>query len=164
MAALLIVGGVALILAAVFVFKDWTAKQATKGRGWVLAGFFAAVVLWVAGLIALASSVDWLADNGHYIAAGGLLVSILVVIGANAHRREEKPSAGDLLKGVVLKSSLRTYRYTWIAIAMLVISGVLIVLWMTNAISLFWVEILVAFLFVIFWTVQTIDVEHEARA
>jgi hypothetical protein len=30
-------------------------------------------------------------------------------------------------------------------------------------VSLFWVEILVALLFVLFWTVQTVDVEREAR-
>ncbi len=46
---------------------------------------------------------------------------------------------------------------------MLVVSGALIVLWLTNAISLFWVEILLAFMFVLFWIVQTIDLELEAR-
>jgi hypothetical protein len=64
------------------------------------------------------------------------------------------------LKGDILKSPRA---YTWIAIAMLVVSGALIVLWLTNAISLFWVEILVAFLFVLFWIAQTIDLELEAR-
>jgi len=162
MAALLIVGGLTLILAAVILFRNWTAKRETKGRWWVLGGFFAAVLLWLLGLIALAVSVDWLADNGHYIAAGGLLLSILLVAGANAHRRQERPSVGIVPKGDVLKSP-RKYPYTWIAVAMLVIAGFLIVLWLTNVISLFWVEILVALLFVLFWTVQTIDIELEAR-
>jgi hypothetical protein len=94
MAALLAVGGLALVLAAVFVFKDWTAKRGTKGRGWVLAGFFAAVLVWLGGLIALAASVGWLADNAHYIATIGLLLGILAVAGANAHRRGERPSVG----------------------------------------------------------------------
>jgi hypothetical protein len=162
MAALLIVGGLTLILTAVILLKGKAAKPETKGRWWVLGGFSAAVLVWLAGLIALAVSVDWLAGHGHYIAAGGLLLSILLVAGANAHRRQERPTVGYAVKRDVLKSP-RTYRYTWIAVAMLVIAGVLIVLWLTNAITLFWVEILVAFLFVLFWIVQTIDLELEAR-
>jgi hypothetical protein len=160
MAALLIVGGLTLILTAVILLKGKAAKHGTKGRWWVIGGFSAAVVLWLLGLIALAVSVDWLAGHGHYIAAGGLLLSILLVAGANAHRRQQRPTVRYALKGDVLKSPRA---YTWIAVAMLVVSGVLIVLWLTNAISLFWVEILVAFLFVLFWIVQTIDLELEAR-
>jgi hypothetical protein len=157
MAALLIVGGLTLILTAVILLKGKAAKHRTKGRWWVLGGFYAAVLVWLLGLIALAVSVDWLAGHGHYIAAGGLILSILLVAGANAHRRGERPSVGDALR------SPPAYRYTWIAGAMLVVAGVLIVLWLTNVISLFWVEILVAFMFVLFWIVQTIDLELEAR-
>ena len=160
MAALLIVGGLTLILTAVILLKGKAAKHGTKGRWWVIGGFSAAVVLWLLGLIALAVSLDWLAGHGHYIAAGGLLLSILLVAGANAHRRQQRPTVRYALKGDVLKSPRA---YTWIAVAMLVVSGALIVLWLTNAISLFWVEILVAFLFVLFWIVQTIDLELEAR-
>ena len=162
MAALLAVGGLALILAGVILFKDWTAKRDAEGRNWVLAGFFAAVLVWLGGLIALAASVDWLARNGHYIATIGLLLGILAVAGANAHRRGERPSVGGVLKGDVLKSP-GTYLYTWIASAMLVLAAILIVLWANNAISLFWVEILVALLFVAFWIVQTVELERQAR-
>ena len=160
MAALLIVGGLTLVLTAVILLKGKAVKPGTEGRWWVIGGFSAAVVLWLAGLIALAVSVDWLAGHGHYIAAGGLLLSILLVAGANAHRRQQRPAMRHARKGDVLKSPRA---YTWIAIAMLVVSGVLIVLWLTNAISLFWVEILVALLFILFWIVQTIDLELEAR-
>jgi hypothetical protein len=162
-AALLIVGGLALILTLVILVKDKTAKREPSRRRWAIAGFVAAALLWLGGLIALAASVAWLADNGHYIAAGGLLLSILLVIGSNAHRRKEIKSRGVPLQRNVRKL-LGAYRYTLIAIAMLVIAGVLIVLWLTNAISLFWVEILVAILFIIFWIVQTIDLELEARS
>jgi phosphoglycerol transferase MdoB-like AlkP superfamily enzyme len=71
MVALLAVGGLALVLAAILLFKDWTAKRGTPWRGWVLAGFFTAVLVWLGRLIALAASVHWLARNAHYIAAGG---------------------------------------------------------------------------------------------
>lgn len=162
MAALLAVGGLALVLAAILLFKDWTAKRGTPWRGWVLAEFLTAVLVWLGGLIALTASVDWLARNAHYIAAGGLLVGILAVAGANVHRRRERPMAG-VLRGDVLRKSPGGYLYTWTAGGMLVAAGVLIVLWLTNAISLFWVEILVALLFVIFWIVQTVELEREAR-
>ena len=158
MAALLSVSGLALILAGVILFESRTAKSGTPGRRWVLAGFFMAALLWLGGLIALAASVSWLTANAHYIAAGGLLLCILLVAGANAHRRQEKPSRGIVPKVDVLKSP-RAYLYTWIAGAMLIGAGVLIVLWQTNVISLFWVEISVAFLFILFWTVQTVELE-----
>lgn len=159
-AALLIVGGLALILAAVFLFKDWTAER--EGREWVLAGFSAAVLVWLGGLIALVTSVGWLADNAHYIAAGGLLLGILAVAGANVYRHGGKPSVRGALKRDALKSPAALY--TWVASGMLAAAGVLIVLWLTNAISLFWVEILVAFLFVLFWIVQTVEIERKAKA
>ena len=161
MTALLIVGGLILILTAVILLKGKAAKRGSPGHWWVLAGFFAALLVWLGALIALAVSVDWLANNAHYIAAGGLLLSILLVAGANAHRKE-KPRAGDILKGNILKSP-QDYRYTWVAGAMLVAAGVLIVLWLTSVISLFWVEILVALVFVLFWITQTVDFELEAR-
>jgi hypothetical protein len=162
MTALLIVGGLVLVLAAVILIKGAPAKRGSPGRGWVLAGFFAAVLVWLGGLIALAASVDWLADNAHYIAAGGLFLSILLVAGANAHRRQKGPGVEVVPNGDVQKPP-RKYLYTWAAGAMLVIAGVLIVLWLTNVISLFWVEILVALLFVLFWITQTVDFELEAR-
>jgi len=165
MAALLAVGGLALVLAGVFLFKDWTAKRDAEGRKWVLAGFFAAVLVWLGGLIALAASVGWLARNGHYIATIGLLLGILAVAGANAFRLEQrraKPSGDSPGVMDVLKSA-PTNRYAYIAAAMLVVSVVLIVLWAINAITLFWAEISVAFLFVLFWSVQTVDVELEAQ-
>jgi hypothetical protein len=162
-AALLIVGGLALVLAGIILFKARMANRGTPGRRWVLAAFSAAVLIWLCGLIAFAVSVDWLAGNAHYIAAGGLLLCILLIAGANAHRREERPSAGVVLKREVLKSP-RAYRYTWIAGGMLVGTGVLILLRLTNVISLFLVEILVAALFILFWTVQTIELEVRSRS
>jgi hypothetical protein len=104
MAALLIVGGLTLVLTAVILLTGKAAKPGTEGRWWVIGGFSAAVVLWLLGLIALAVSVDWLAGHGHYIAAGGLLLSILLVAGANARRRQKRPTMRHARKGDVLKS------------------------------------------------------------
>ncbi len=155
MAALLIVGGLALILAAVILYKGRSSGAGTAGRKWAVAGFSAAALLWVGGLIALAVSVDWLAGNAHYIAASSLGLCILVVVGANAHRRQVRDrsaNAGNLLSA---------YRYTWIAGVMLVGAGVLIGLWQAGVISLFWVEISVALMFILFWTVQTLEIEAQ---
>jgi len=47
---------------------------------------------------------------------------------------------------------------------MLVVAGVFIVLWLTNVISLFLVEIVVAGLFAVFWVVQTFELEARVGA
>jgi hypothetical protein len=156
-AALLIVGGLALILSAYILVRDTKSGSGTAGRGWALAGFLAALGVWLLGLIALVAWLDWLAGHAHYIAAAGLLVAIVAVAAANARRRQEKPT----LKGAL--ASPRAYYYTWTAIAMLAGAAVLIALWLAGAITLFWVEILVALLFIAFWTVQTIEVAREGQ-
>jgi hypothetical protein len=167
MVTLLVVGGLILIIAGLLLSK---ARQAGKGgepknpppgRGWVHFGFFAAVVVWLGGLIALTVSLDWLASNGHYIAGGGLLLCIVAVAVANAHHGEERPSTRP--KAQVLKSP-QAYPYTWAAIAMVIISIGLICLWQFNVIALFWLEILVAFMFILFWLAQTLEPALSQRA
>ena len=44
---------------------------------------------------------------------------------------------------------------------MLVGACVLIGLWQAGVISLFWVEISVALMFILFWTVQTLEVDVQ---
>lgn len=162
MAALLIVGGLAIVLTAAILGKGWRAERGAEGRWWVVAGSVAAFAAWLGGLIVFLVSVDWLAGHAHYIAAIGLLLSILAVAGANARRRGQGPGAAGVARRDILKSP-GTYPYVWTAIAMLVLSGGLIVLWLVNAVSLFWVEISVAFLFAFFWTVQTVELERQFR-
>ncbi|HEX7162924.1 MAG TPA: hypothetical protein VF223_17030 [Trebonia sp.] len=156
-AALLIVGGLGLILSAVILVRNRRAENGTAGQGWALAGFLAALAVWLCGLAALAASVDWLADHAHYIAAAGLLLGIIAVAGANAYRRREKPALGRVL------TSPREYYYTWTAIAMLAGAAILIALWLADVISLFWVEILVALLFIAFWTAQTVELATDSH-
>jgi|SRR5690242_5628403 hypothetical protein len=161
MAALLFVGGLALLLVAILLWRKillWRntdAKPARSVRWWIFGGFAAALLIWLGALVALLVSADWLAGNAHYIAAAGLFASIVAVVVANAFHRKEKPAA------VALKSP-RDYRYTWIAVAMVLVTGALLVLWRTGALSLFWVEIVVALMFAIFWATQTISLEREA--
>jgi hypothetical protein len=155
MAALLIVGGLALILAAVILVKSWDDGAGTAGRKWALAGLSVAVLLWAAGLIALLVSVDWVAGNAHYIAAISLGVCILIVVEANARRHQERGTRTNA------ENLLLAYRYTWIGVVMLVGTGVLIGLWLAGVISLFWVEISVALMFILFWTVQTLETDAQ---
>jgi hypothetical protein len=156
-AAALIVGGLALILCAVILIRSRNRGSGSQapGRGWALAGFLAILVVWLCGLVALVISVDWLVGHAHYIAAGGLLLAIFLVAGANAYRRQEKPSAMRALM------SPRDYYYTWFAVAILAGAAILIVLWQTGLITLFWVEILVAMLFIAFWATQTVELESR---
>jgi hypothetical protein len=159
MAALLIVGGLALILATIILYKGRRdgagTEERQRRRRWVLASFFAAVLLWGAGLVALAVSVDWLAGNAHYIAASSLGLCILIVVEANARRHQERG------RRTASMNPLSAYRYRLIAGVMLVVAGVLIGLWLAGVISLFWVEISVALMFILFWTVQTLEVDVQ---
>lgn len=154
MAALLIVGGLALLLVAILLWRKRHAVPAGSVRWWVFCGFAGALLIWLGALVALLISVEWLAGHAHYIAAAGLLAFILLVAFANARRRRESQPADQT-------SPLRN-PYAVVAVVMLVGAAVSIVLWLTNAISLFWVEIVVALLFAIFWTTQTISIEREA--
>ena len=156
MASALIVGGLLLVLSGFILVKDRRGRPRGTDRRWALTEFLAAAVVWLWGLVSLAVSVDWLVGNAHYIAAIGFLLAMFLVAGANAHRRGESPAA----KGAL--NSPRAYRYTWIATAMLAGGGVLIALWLAGVISLFWVEVPVAVLFIVFWAVQTVELETAA--
>jgi len=159
---LLIVGGVVFLVAGVILLK-----VGTPDPGWVWAGYSVAALLWLGVLIARLVSLDWLAGNGHPIAASGLGICILAVAAVNARRIRQSRQAvtatgagrGPSLPGA--RDFLRTHQYTGIAIALLAVAGVVIPLWLTNVISLFWVEISVAFLFVVFWVVQTLELQRQ---
>jgi hypothetical protein len=153
MTALLIVGGLALLLVAVLLYRKRHAIPAGKVRGWILGGFAGALLIWLGALVALLISVEWLAGNAHYIAAAGLLVFIGAVAVSNALRWNSQQAA---------QTSPVRNPYARVAVIMLAGAAVSIGLWLFNAISLFWVEIVVALLFAIFWATQTISLEREA--
>lgn len=158
MAALLAVGGIALILAAAILLMSGKLKRTPRDRGWILGGFIAALVIWIAGLIALAVSVSWLADHAHPIAGIGLLAMVVAVAGANAGRR------GATLSVRRIAPSPWAGAYSLTAIAIVAGTVILVILWQLHAISLFWVEIVAAFLFIVFWLIQTIELERLAKA
>lgn len=170
--ALLAVGAIALLASLVVARRDGTLKPGADGDAkknfW--RGFGVALGLWLAILIAGLASLQWVIDNGHWIAAVLLFVCIFVVAVANA-RRVETEQSGDGSQPAV-KESLDAARgliavrrhdlYIWIARLMLLVAAVTLALWrFTDLITLFWVEASVFVLFMAFWTVQTFELESR---
>ena len=171
---LLVVGAVALLASLVIAWRDGTLKRradrdAKRTKRNFLWGFGVALGLWLAVLILRLASLQWIIDNGHWIAAVLLFVCIFVVAVANA-RRVEREKSGDGPQRAV-KESLdaargliamqRPGQYIWIARLMLLVAAVTLALWRANVITLFWVEALVFLLFMLFWTVQTFELESR---
>jgi len=80
------------------------------------------------------------------IAMVGLLLCIILVALVNRRRHAETPRA-----------QARPDRYGLVAWALIGAALIGIPLWALGLISLFWLEIAVALLFAVFWTVQTVE-------
>ncbi|HET9081830.1 MAG TPA: hypothetical protein VFO01_15135 [Trebonia sp.] len=160
--ALLIVGILAIAVAFTLLFIGWKGREKAHRR-WALAEGIVALALWAGTLIAVTFYLGWTVHYVHNIAAISLAACIIAVAGANAYRHEEAPIRGGLLKTDMLADPIR-FLYSWIAAGMLVISITLLVLAATGVITVFWLELSVAVMFIIFWTVQTIQLEVESAA
>jgi hypothetical protein len=158
--ALLIVGILAIAVAFTLLAIGWKEHEKAH-RWWALTEGVAALALWAGTLIAITFYLSWTLRYVHKIAAISLAVCIIAVAGANAHRHKETPIRDSLLKTVMLAHPMR-FLYTWIAAGMLVISIILLVLAATGVITVFWLEISVAAMFIIFFTAQTIQLEVES--
>jgi hypothetical protein len=174
--ALIVVGAFALGAAYVVARKDGTLADGPARRKF-LWGFGWASALWLAVVIARWASLEWVMTNAHWIAALSLFGCIFVVGSVNALqvKRErsgdfspETPSlgeavgqtAGDLI--AVFGENKRKDWYIRIARWMLVVAAVTGVLWLfTDLITLFVVEGAVFVLFIVFWIVQTFELERE---
>jgi hypothetical protein len=215
MAALLVVGALALLATLLFTGRDRWSNSRVDGnrvkrilnflRGFASAlrmagksfwgAFGVALAVWAVGAVALSASPKRLIDNAHYIAAFGLVVCIIGVAVVNRGRHRDK-QPGTALGGQTkdradrgepdvhaeqhaadrgldkaaahgptglraVPAAVARERYTGIALAMLVVTPVLTVLWLPvlpfHVITLFWLEIFVAALFIVFWMVQTIE-------
>ena len=151
--ALLAVGFIALVTSVVVARKDGTLKPQADGDAkketkriscW---GFGVALGLWLAILIARWVSLQWVIDNGHWIAAVLLFVCIFVVAVANARRVEKEQSGDRFARPSAVKESLDAARgliavrrqgdrrYIWIARLMLLVAAVTIALWIFTDLS-----------------------------
>jgi hypothetical protein len=162
MVALLTLGLLGLLATLLFARRDrrpQPGRARTGARLWVTVGFATAAVVWAAGLLTLLTAVKSFIHYAHYVAAFGLLLCILVVAAVNARRHEKNqpPTAAAAPALQTMSAAVARYRYRWIAFAMLTVAVLGIGLLMLDVITLFWLEIAVAFLFALFWFVQTVE-------
>jgi hypothetical protein len=177
LSTLLVVGAIALVASLVFAWRDGTLNRQADGHAMrnFLWGFGVAVVLWLAALFARLLSLQWVIDKAHFLATWGLALCVLVVVFANAYRVREQSGDGSQGRQSPVRQSLdavgglvtvRRYhdRYSWIARLMLLVTAVALWLWLFDRITLFWVEAVVGVFFIVFWTVQTFELESHQRA
>lgn len=174
MIALLVVGALGLLATGLFALRDRESRQIVDRSGNLRAapntprkgselkfwlGFGAALLLFALAAAAFWASTEWFIDHAHYIAAIGLFACIVVVAVVNA-RRHQARQRDAVPGGQPVRPVARTvshYRYTFVASAMVIVAVVGIVLMVVKVITLFWLEILVAALFAVFWMVQTVE-------
>jgi hypothetical protein len=161
--ALLVVGFLGLVATMLFAYWDARADRSRRFGAFFWWGLGASFVLWAVGLVVALVSLDWFIRHAHFIAAVGLLVSIVAVAVANAVRRQRP----DIDENSGVKQALGATRdvltrklglYSGLAWAMLGVAVVGVALFFANVITLFWVEASVALLFALFWMVQTVEV------
>jgi hypothetical protein len=162
--ALLIVGGVAIAGMIITLARGW--RDVRPGhRPWILVEVIVVLALWTGTLIALLGYLSWAVGHLHVISAISLALCIIAVAGSNAFRPRKQPSGhpddSDAPVPGQLSKPTRPL-YGWIAVGMFVVSVLLLILSVTNVISVYWLEIAVAAMFALFWTVQTIQLEHES--
>lgn len=176
--ALLVVGAIALLATLVVARKDGTLKlradsdakgNRTRMNSWW--GFGLPLILWLAILIARLTSLQSVIDNGHWIAAVLLFVCIFVVALANAQRVKKEHSDDGLQGQSLVRQSIdassdlfaKQRRDRYITVARLMLGGAVVTLplWLLNRITLFWVESVVFLLFMVFWTVQTFELDSR---
>jgi hypothetical protein len=151
--ALLILGALGLVAAAVIAWRSDT--RLGRGFWW---GFPAAVLVLGAGAAAFLVWKDWFIGNAHIYAAIGLSACVLIVVCANAFRREsERPGDGPARPGL-------SNFYVRLAVAMVAVTATMGILLALDVVSLFWLEIVVALLFIVFWVAQTIDRARVPRS
>jgi hypothetical protein len=132
--------------------------------------------LWLAVLIARLVSLKWVINNGHWIAAVLLFVCIFVVGAVNAWREREQPSDRSREGQSAMTQSLnavgetvgvlvavRRRREPSIRIARWMVPvgvGLALLCWL-GLITLFVLEGAVFVLFMVFWALQTFELESR---
>jgi hypothetical protein len=164
MTALLVVGFLALLSALLFfLLKDSRSGYREAGdrtRFWW--GFGAASFVFAVALVTFWVSIDQFVSNGHDVAAWSLFACVFVVAAENARRHQDERSDGapnghkPNPVGVLISYRHHGY-YAWIARAMVAAVVIGVSLFILKIITLFWIEMVVALLFALFWLAQTIE-------
>jgi hypothetical protein len=156
--ALLVVGALALVLAAVLAVRNGELHGANAVGIGVFAVLLVAFAVWF-----LVSGKDLggakFLDLAHYVAAIPLFGIITLVVEINARRSGERD--GDrLLRPSVYKG---TYRSIAVAMGATIIGAIVLFFLQSSDASsvpagwLFWVEAVLLLLFIVFWVLQTLD-------
>jgi hypothetical protein len=159
MVSLLVAGFIGIAVTLVFALADRRSPGGGPGAKFFW-GFVLTVVVWAAGWVGLLLYRDWFIRWAHYVAGIGVLLCILAVTLANALRRQARPTGGRMATAGAAVGTLFRWPldpYAWVAWAMLVGIAVTGPLFLLNVITLFWLEIVVAVVFVAFWVVQTVE-------
>ena len=163
MLAYLLAGLVALLFVGYLLFREshasGTGVSSPKTRTrWALG---VATAAWGIGVIAYLRDLDWLIAKAHYSAATGLFLLIVGVVVANAFRRSHVEAVSEGRWWVRFRKDFAAAFvgegrwYGYFAIAMVVGTAVVALLWTFGPVSLFWVEATVICFFATFWIVQT---------
>jgi hypothetical protein len=142
--ALIVVGGLGLLILVVLAFKNPPTKAERNG-------FIVAAVVWLAATLIFVTDEDFFVDNAHYTAAVLMFLCILAVVCINAAAYRDKPA--------------RNWRRNWyaaVAGAMLGASAVILILaaagWDHWVLA---IEAALIFLFAVFWVLQTAELWSE---
>jgi hypothetical protein len=174
MFAVLILGLLGLLITVAFWITDQRRNRGPVRQNY-LWGFGISFVIWALGWVALTRNRDWLVDHGHAIGAIGLFLCMFLVTVSNALRRTGRQLvAGSWWRRTMdaIRAGLGTLvhwplsAYAWVA--WLMIGGIAVAggLFLGDVVTLFWLEVVVALLFIAFWVVQTIEllgVEYGPR-
>lgn len=167
----LAVTALALVVVLVMHLGDVRADP----RSTFVAGYSLLAGLWLVVAVTFGMARDWFSDNAHFLSAVGLFGCVLVIAVANAFRRraDEEPSRPDGADGEGVATGTVAAadpggigharlpsprdRYALVAFGLLAVAAVGGTLWRTGVVTLFWLEIAVAAMFVVLWVVQTIE-------
>lgn len=153
MVALLVAGGLALLTTLLFAWVERRTGTASPGLSMkLLWGMGLAAALYLLGLVAFWAATPWFVDHAHYYAATGLFTCIVLVVVANAVRKNK---AADREVRVTELARREGRWYLYLAVTMVLTAGVLAWLVLTDVITLFWLEAALIGLFAVFWVAQT---------
>jgi hypothetical protein len=163
--ALLVVGALALAATWVLASRDTSAGRGTRGLAFRW-GFWTSAALLAVTAILLVVNLDAVVANYHFVCAVGLLVCIVAVALSNAVRHEGIRVAGSgvamavpgLRAGVTAlrpEAGRRPNLYAGFAWALLAVAVVGVLAVRAGVVSLFWLELVAALLFILFWLAQT---------
>jgi len=164
--ALLVVGALALAATWFLASRNTSPGGGTQSLAFRW-GFWTSVAVVAVTAVLLVVNLDVIIANYHFISAVGLFVCIVAVALSNAVRRDgiDVPGSGLAMAVPGLRAGVAAMRpqpgrrpnlYAGFAWALLVVAVVGVIAVRVGLISLFWLELVAALLFILFWLAQTL--------